>query len=112
MCFPDGYTDVYGKKHLGPHCLKRDGVGQTVPPAAHGIQGEPGHKAFEKSAGVDLQKLAQLTKKLRLLFGRDGWKDHAAGDSPFDTVERFRYTPHLEFCRHRCGYHASNSSDY
>ena len=83
MCFPNGYTDVHGKKHLGPHCLKRDGDGETVPAAAHGIHGEPGHKAFEKTGGVDLKGAAQLTKKLRLLFGRDGWKDHAAGDVPF-----------------------------
>ncbi len=66
-CYENGFTDVYGEKHLGPHCLKRDGDGTTI---ATPKQGEHGVLAFEGNApkappGVinELKETARLLKR-------------------------------------------------
>jgi len=96
MCYPNGYTDVYGVKHVDrPYCLKYDGDGITVPAASHG---ENAHRAFEgngakpDSVPSHFKLMKESASLLRRLYGRHGWRPHATefGITPAlaDIIER------------------------
>jgi hypothetical protein len=90
-CYPNGYTDVYGDKHDGPHCLKYDGDGTIVPAAAYG---ENAHQAFEgndngrkpKPVSEQIKLLQETATLLKGVFGRHGWRDHASGNARLCVV--------------------------
>ena len=93
-CYPNGYTDVYGVKHVDrPHCLTYDGGGITMPAAAHG---ENAHRAFEgngakpDSVPSHFKLMKESASLLRRLYGRHGWRPHATGNARLCIVACMR----------------------
>jgi hypothetical protein len=72
-CYPNGYTDKDGVKHDRPDCVKFGGDGTRVP------EDENAPKASVENLAAKIKILQTNAKNWRRLYGRHGWRPHAAG---------------------------------